>query len=307
MGKGTKTPKQTDAQNVLIGKLGPDGAQALDDRIREVTAGDRAELAKLAKKVTKMMAEQRRHNELLRQIPVGTPGREEAVAEADQVSEQLNNAKAAVNDVIDDAQQGSVDDDAVEEAEEQVEQAAEAAESLEGRLSALTETVQGHHSILVRDFEGERPSSRLDTIEESIVGLGASVEGLHSRVSAQSRGGSKAGLWAGLGTFVAVTLVAWMIYLAFTDTARDIEWAVVWGLGLGGLVGILVSLFEDEGMGTAFAAAYASARRGRNQPVQHGDEGNPYVVDEHELVAGAEADAQGGHSHAAADAHVGAR
>lgn len=238
----------------------------------------------------------REHGESLENLRQEVAGLREEVSEFPELRARLNAAARALlgeindhNDRVErhnDGQSVTPDEVAAEgqRLDEVQGQVGEVRDALEERVGVL-------EAILASDHDGERPASRIDGIEDDIVGLRGRLDQVESRageahsLSTQAIAIARASIMGGnlLRRAATAALATWLVVFAIYFLLAglgpvDWKWrdAFGWPSVLAGLVGCLVYLFaRQREEAQAGAAAVAQAQGNGTASEGQGDTDEP--------------------------------
>lgn len=251
----TATPQDSPHRKVLMGALSPAVVDAIDGRIRELSAEQAARLiAPINAQLTELLEVQRANVAVVKAADVSPQVRQEVQATSDKAKE----AAAATHKVIDQVKAGQpVSPVDVERAAEKVDEANEA-------VKETSRTIE----------------SRLTSVENDVAGLKAQVDQLETgskkheaviasafaqaRASITGGYGLKQAAAAGLYTFV-VSLVLYGLIVMITPIDGHWNWAIGLPAILAGIASAIVLLrsadYGVEVMSFAEAATIVEAQR----------------------------------------------
>lgn len=276
--KKAASPRQKAPSNrqVLEGAFSPAVVDAIDGRIKEVSLET---LAEVKQQLVDMIEEHKRTIAAVRAMPA-SPEREAAKQATEATSGKIEEATGKVNEVIADIKAGQpVEPEKSAEAASSIVETKEAVKETSEEVAALSEGQQRHEAILAVNYDGERPPSRLDSVEERLDRVELCLEehqGVIAYAFAQARAavtGGAAWRWAaavGLTTFVVTFLLYCLLVLI-----SPIVWEWDNALGVPAIfAGIAAAIMflrhssnEVEAVSYADAAAIAAAdRRRREEP-----------------------------------------
>lgn len=302
--KKAASPRQKAPSNrqVLEGAFSPAVVDAIDGRIKEVSLET---LAEVKQQLVDMIEEHKKTIAAVRAMPE-SPEREVAKQAVDETTGQLSASADELNQVIEDTKAGQpVESEKADQVAESVAKTGEAvketSEEVGRQLTALKEQSDRHEAILAVNHDGERPPSRIDSVEERLDRVELCLDehqGVIAYAFAQARAAVTGGAaWrraaaVGLTTFVVTFLLYCLLVLI-----SPIVWEWDNALGVPAIfAGIAAAIMflrhssnEVEAVSYADAAAIVAADRRRreeppvrNQRAAEGDAGTSILPGGHD-------------------------